>query len=155
MFLSWTSAIWLSLVLAGLVVPDGSRSLGLKIELFGPGWQQASKDAGRAGGPWWVQASSTAGRDVEQKIECRGDRVFLWLLCLLGDLVFSCGPRTRVWWSPLIVLSDSRLPGMQPELWPWEWILELDFVQGENCVDSFKGRHLVWPEPFIKDTVFF
>jgi hypothetical protein len=64
-FLYQPLAIWLSLVLPGLVVPGNSRPLGLQVELVVPGcneWRQA----------FWRQAELFAAQGVECRSEIEG-----------------------------------------------------------------------------------
>jgi hypothetical protein len=85
-FLSWLLDIWLSLVLAGPVVPDVRRSLGLQVELvvagLCPGQQHAFRDAGRV---------------VTTEIECREDRAGL----------SRGGSRERIGLVSYLVILDS------------------------------------------------
>lgn len=88
-FLLWPSVIWLSLVLAGLVLPDVSRPLALQIELVDlggnrpPGMQSelVVSDVCR---PLVVvpgDSKQVAGGAVAQEMAFRWDRAVLLVGC--------------------------------------------------------------------------
>jgi hypothetical protein len=134
LFLHWPFVIWLSLGLSGLVVPDSSSPLGLKVDLVLCGSRPPGMQAElmfpvltlafchlvvpRDSSPLWLQVSGIAGRGLHQKMKPREDRADLKDAGLAGKHTWQglwwCGiPSGSSWWQ--WVSKDAS------KAWPRKW----------------------------------